>query len=246
MISPVAAPVNVQLALDEVLLDSVAAGRRGPLLRVWRWIDRALVLGSHQSVRNEIDLAAASQHGFSAARRMSGGGTMLCEAGGTITYSLCAPEQVVAGLSFVESFARLDEFAVRALRSLGVDAAYRPINDIVSPGGKIAGAAQARRRHAVLHHTTMAYSTDPELVPRLIRIGRPRLAPMGLRSAEKTVTPIASLVQVSLEEVEAALLREFSAGRAVSPAVIGAADMARAESLAASRYATAEWIHRLP
>src|SRR2546423_7548163 len=40
---------------------------------------------------------------------------------------------------------------------------------------KIAGAAQARRRGAVLHHTTMAYAIDPAIVPRLIRIGRPTL-----------------------------------------------------------------------
>ena len=39
---------------------------------------------------------------------MSGGGTMLVEPGRSITYSLYAPESVVPGLSFVESFAALD------------------------------------------------------------------------------------------------------------------------------------------
>src|ERR1051326_4458183 len=45
-----------QLALDEVLLDRLIAGARGPALRFWEWTRPALVLGSHQSVANEVDL----------------------------------------------------------------------------------------------------------------------------------------------------------------------------------------------
>jgi len=130
------------LALDEVLLDSVAAGERGPCVRFWRWTQKALVLGSHQSVRNEVDPGAAAELGFAVVRRMSGGGTMVCEPGGTLTYSLYLPDSFLRGLSFVESFRALDAWVVAALVELGVPASYRPINDIVSPSGKIAGAAQ--------------------------------------------------------------------------------------------------------
>ena len=41
-------PVHVQLSLEEVLGERVAAGRRGPTLRFWEWSEGALVLGSHQ------------------------------------------------------------------------------------------------------------------------------------------------------------------------------------------------------
>ena len=246
VMGPVAAPAALQMALDEVLLGRVAAGSRPPVLRFWRWTERALVLGSHQSVANEIDAGAAESEGFVLARRMSGGGTMLCEPGGTITWSLTAPVELVAGMSFVESFARLDGFAVEALRGLGVDASYRPINDIVSPAGQIAGAAQARRRGAVLHHTTMAYSTDPALVPRVIRIGRPRVSDRGLRSAEKTVSPVSALAGVSLGDVEAALMRAFAGGRRTVTAAPTRDEMADAEALVASRYGLPGWIHRLP
>jgi lipoate-protein ligase A len=174
VIPPSPHPAHMHMALDEVLLESVRAGRRRPTLRLWEWIEPALVIGSHQSVMNEVDAVAARELGFVVTRRMSGGGTMLCEPGRTITYSLYLPESVVQGITFRKSYALLDGWAVRAFGEMGVPASYREINDIISPRGKIAGAAQARRRGFVLHHTTIAHAMDADLLPRLIRIGRPR------------------------------------------------------------------------
>ena len=47
---------HMHMALDEVLLEQVTSGKRPPTMRLWRWIERALVIGSHQSVANEVDL----------------------------------------------------------------------------------------------------------------------------------------------------------------------------------------------
>jgi len=67
----------MHMALDEALLQRVIAGERRPTVRFWEWIEAALVIGSHQSVVNEVDVAAANALGFTITRRMSGGGTML-------------------------------------------------------------------------------------------------------------------------------------------------------------------------
>lgn len=235
-------PSASQMALDEVLLEAVAAGLRPPLLRFWGWTEPTLVIGSNQAVANELDLEAVARRGFRIVRRLSGGGTMLAEPGRTITWSLVAPDDDVRGMSFVESFAHLDRWAVDTLRSLGVDASYRPLNDIVSPAGKISGAAQARRRGAVLHHVTMAYSLDPALLLELIRIGRPAVSDRGVRSAEKKVSPLDTLVSASREEVVAAL----AAASGAVPGRLGANELAAAAELAANKYGRPEWIHRLP
>jgi lipoate---protein ligase len=235
-------PSASHVALDEVLLDAVADGRRPPLLRFWGWTQPTLVLGSNQSVANELDLAAVERRGFSIVRRPSGGGTMLAEPGRTITWSVVTSLGPVQGMSFVESFAHLDRWAVDTLRSLGVDAGYRPINDIVSPHGKIAGAAQARRRGALLHHVTMAYSMDAALLTELIRIGRPAVSDRGVRSAEKKVSPLDTLVEISRAEVVAALVARSGAG----PGRLDPAELEAAATLAAEKYAHREWIFRLP
>ena len=231
-----------QMALDEVQLDAVGGGRRPPLLRFWGWTQPALVIGSNQAVANEVDLDAVARHGFTVVRRLSGGGTMLAEPGRTITWSLVMPVGPVDGMSFVDSFAFLDRWAVETLRALGVDAGYRPINDIVSPAGKIAGAAQARRRGALLHHVTMAYSMDPDLLRDLIRIGRPSVSERGVRSADKKVSPLDTLIGASREEVVAAL----KASSGAAPGRVEDAELEAAATLAAAKYSRRDWIFRLP
>jgi lipoate-protein ligase A len=236
----------MHMALDEVLLERVVSGQRRPSLRLWEWVEPALVIGSHQSVVNEVDMVAGRELGFVVTRRMSGGGTMLCEPGRTITYSLYLPESVVTGISFRKSYALLDGWAVRALIELGVPASYREINDIISPRGKIAGAAQARRRGFVLHHTTIAHSMDVSLLPRLIRIGRPSIADTGVRSADKSVSPLSWFTSKSCAEVarnlETRFLNEFSA----RPGEVSPDELETARSLVATKYSTSAWINRLP
>lgn len=240
-----ALPPHEQMALEEVLLQEVIGGERPPTLRFWEWTRPALVLGSHQVLANEVDLEAARALGFTVCRRLSGGGTMLVEPGRSITYTLVAPDALVRGLSFVESYARLDKWVVDCLLSIGVPAGYRPINDIASPEGKIGGAAQARRRQTVLHHTAIAYDLDPDLVPRLIRLGRERVSDKGVRSAAKRVSPLRRWTSLSRDEVVSRLLAWFGGLATTRPARLDQEALQRARTLAREKYATPAWIDRL-
>ena len=236
----------MHMALDEVLLGRVIDRVRRPAIRFWEWTESALVIGSHQSVSNEVDLPATKRLGFSVTRRMSGGGTMLCEPARTITYSMYVPDTAVEGLSFRQSYAALDAWAVRAFNALGVPASYREINDIISPRGKIAGAAQARRRGSVLHHTTIAHSMDVDLLPRLIRIGRDRLSERGVRSAEKPVSPLSWFTALSCDETTRHLERSFAAEFTTHASELTDAELEAANTLVEEKYGTPAWINRLP
>lgn len=237
---------HMHMALDEVLLGLVIDGVRGPTIRFWEWAESALVIGSHQSVSNEVDVPSARRLGFSVTRRMSGGGTMLCEPGRTITYSMYLPGSAVEGLSFRQSYAALDAWAVRAFKALGVPASYREINDIISPRGKIAGAAQARRRGFVLHHTTIAHSMEVELLPRLIRIGRDRMSERGVRSAEKPVSPLSWFTPLTCAETTDHMQRFFSAEFNARASELTADELEAARVLVVEKYATPAWVNRLP
>ena len=146
----------LHMALDDLLVDEVSAGRRPPTLRIWEWAGPAVVMGRFQSLRNEVDLDAATRHRIDVVRRISGGGAMFIEPGNTITYSVFAPISMVEGMSFEQAYALMDAWVIAALGELGIQAWYQPLNDIASPAGKIAGAAQARRGKAVLHHVSMS------------------------------------------------------------------------------------------
>jgi lipoate-protein ligase A len=177
---------------------------------------------------------------------MSGGGTMLCEPGRTITYSMYLPGEAVESLSFRQSYAALDAWAVRAFNALGVPASYREINDIISPRGKIAGAAQARRRGFVLHHTTIAHSMDVELLPRLIRIGRDRVSERGVRSAEKPVSPLSWFTSLNCDETTSHLERFVAAEFTARTSELSDEELGAARALVAEKYGTPAWVNRLP
>ena len=171
---------------------------------------------------------------------------MVCEPDRTITYSLYLPEAMVAGTSFRKSYALLDSWAVDAFNEMGVPASYREINDIVSPRGKIAGAAQARRRGFVLHHTTIAHAMDIDILPRLIRIGRASLAKRGVRSADKAVSPLSWFTALSCSEVAGNLQAYFTQAFHASHSALSDDEVEDAQRLVESKYATSEWINRLP
>jgi lipoate---protein ligase len=237
---------HMHMALDEVLLDAVITGRRKPLVRFWEWDQRALVIGSHQSVMNEVDGEAVKRLGFTVTRRMSGGGTMICEPGATITYSMYLPDTAVAGLSFRQSYRALDDWCVRAFNAIGVPASYREINDIISPRGKIAGAAQARRRGHVLHHTTIAHAMDVAIVAQLIRLGRARVSERGVRSAEKEVSPLSWFTPLECAQVTEHMEASFAQSFDAPTNELTDDEVASARSLVDTKYGTPAWINRLP
>lgn len=239
-------PPHLNMALDEVLTERVARGERPPTLRVWGWSGPCVVLGRFQSVKNEVNEAAAAEHGVEIVRRISGGGAMFIEPRGAITWSLYAPKSLVEGMSFPESYRFFDAWVVDALRDLGVDAWYEPLNDITSSGGKIGGAAQARRGAAVLHHTTMAYDMNMPLMLDVLRIGREKLSDKGVASADKRVGPIRQQTEMPRQDVIAHMVSSFRDRFGLVDDRLLPEELAEAERRVAERFSRRDWTHYLP
>jgi lipoate-protein ligase A len=236
----------MNMALDEVLTEQVGREERPPTLRIWAWSGRCVVLGRFQSVRNEVNEEMARAEGVELVRRISGGGAMFIEPEGAITWSLYAPEALVKGLSFPEAYALCDAWVVDALRELGVNAWYAPLNDITSDEGKIGGAAQARRAGAVLHHTTMAYDMNIPLMTRVLRIGQEKLSDKGIRSADKRVGPLSQQTDLSRAAIIEHLTGSFDRHYGLAEGGISEDELAEAEELVRTRFDTREWVYFLP
>lgn len=235
------------MALDQVLAESVGAGTRGPTLRLWEWDRTSVVLGSFQSLRNEVDPDGARRHGVTVVRRVSGGGTMFIQPASTITFSLTVPASLVAGMSFAASYEYLDDWVLGALAGLGVRARYVPLNDIASPDGKIAGAAQKRLASGVvLHHVTMAYDIDSRVMLEVLRTFRPPLADKGTKSAQKRVDPLRSQIDASREDVVEALEAYFRGRYRCVDGAVTDRERAEARRLAAEKFTTPQWTARIP
>lgn len=238
---------RMNLALDEVLTTRVGDGRRKPTLRIWEWNESAVVIGSFQSYRNEVDPEGAERHGFDVVRRISGGGAMLMAADAIVTYSLYVPASLVAGMTFADSYAFLDDWVLQALRSLGIEATYQPLNDIASPQGKIGGAAQKRLANGgVLHHATLSYDMDGQMLTEVLRIGREKLSDKGTVSAAKRVDPLRSQTGLPRHAVIERFKETFTTLYGAAPGRIAEEEYAEAEALVASKFATDAWLHRVP
>lgn len=244
--TPLSGPVN--LALDEVLTRRVGAGERPPTLRFWKYTGPVVVLGRFQSVANETSDEGVAEYGVDVVRRMTGGGAMFGEPENIITYSIYAPPELVSGMSTVDSYAFLDSWMVEALRSLGVDAWYEPINDLTSSDGKVGGAAQARRFGAVLHHTMMSYEMDAEKMLRILRVGKEKLSDKAIHSAEKRVGPLRRQTELAREEIMERMIETFSeqaVGNAEADA-LSPEELSEAEAFAESTYGNRAWLYTIP
>lgn len=240
-------PPVMNVALDEVLLTALGEGRRGPTMRLWEWDSDAVIIGSFQSVQNEVDEDAARALDTQVIRRISGGGAMYMQPDASLTYSLYVPDEFVQGMSFAESYAFLDEWAIEALQTLGIDARYEPLNDITSPQGKIGGAAQKRlAAGAVLHHATLAYDMDGDRMERVLRIGREKLSDKGTTSAAKRVDPLRRQTELSRAEIMDHFADVFHRRHGTSPGEIQPEELERAEELVTEKFEHADWLYRVP
>ena len=230
---PLSPALNV--ALDEALLGS------GPSLRFWGWSSPAVVLGRCQSVANEVDPDGARALEMQVVRRISGGGAMFVQPHGAITYSLILPEALLEGLSLRQSYEVCDAWAVLALRGMGIECFYRPVNDIACIAGKIAGAAQARRRGVVLHHTTLAYALDNAEMLSVLRIGREKLKDRGVASAAKVVAPLNSQTELSRKSIAERLLVAFRERYGGKVEELSSDAVATAVRLVETKYGIAIW-----
>lgn len=235
------------MALDEVLAEEVAAGRRPPTLRFWEWASPAVIIGSFQSVRNEVDVDAARAHGIEVVRRITGGGAMFVEPGNSVTYSLYAPDSLVAGMSFADSYAFLDDWVLGVLGELGLTVWYQPLNDITSSGGKIGGAAQKRvAAGAVLHHVTMSYDVDADKLGEVLRVGGEKLSDKGVVSAPKRVDPLRRQTGLDREVVIDRLAEGFRGRYGLVDDAVAEHEDERARERIEAKFATPEWNHRVP
>lgn len=243
---PVVDPM-INVALDETLVEDVAAGRRKPFMRLWEWNGPQVVIGSFQSYQNEIQHDGVLKHGITVSRRVTGGGAMFMEPGNCITYSIVVPTALVEGMSFEQSYPFLDQWVMEVLAKVGIKAKYIPLNDIASEVGKIGGAAQKRWSNGyMIHHVTMAYDIDAVKMNEVLRIGMEKIRDKGTRSAVKRVDPMRSQTGLPREEILKVFYDYFKEKFHATDGKITEADLEVARQRCETKFATDEWTYRLP
>lgn len=164
------------MALDEAIMDAVAAGAAPPTLRFYQWAPPGLSLGKRQPLSG-VDLAACARDGVDVVRRATGGFAILHT--DELTYSVATtPDDPRAAGAILDAYRSLSQGLLAGLLLLGVAAVMSP----VVPGGthnasaacfevpsayeitageyKLIGSAQTRPAGRVLQHGSLPLHGD--------------------------------------------------------------------------------------
>ena len=98
----------------------------------------------------------------------------------------------------------------------------------------------------MLHHATLSYDMDGQVMTEVLRIGREKLSDKGTTSAAKRVDPLRSQTGLPREVIIERLIETFTTLYAAEAGHITDEEYAEAEALVASKFATDAWLHRVP
>jgi lipoate-protein ligase A len=238
------------MALDEVLLESAESG--SPVLRFFGWDPPAVSVGYFQGLREEVDTEACRRRGFDLVRRISGGGAVLHKS--ELTYSIAMSlDHPLAKSDLGESYRLLCGGLLEGLKSLGIDAVFSGINDILAGGKKVSGNAQTRRMGCLLQHGTVILDNDVDVMFEVLRVPEEKIKGKLIEEVKERVTSLKALLGKELSFDTAAgvftqgfktvLDLEFGAFGTESFSVSAGEDE-KARSLAAEKFSAESWIYK--
>ncbi len=139
-----------------------------PTLLVLSPSEPYVCVGWHQDMEVEVDLDACQRSKYAVYRRQVGGGAVFLD-GGQVFFQLVYPPGTVSG--------RLDalyrpvlEAAAAVYQEYGVDATFRPVNDLIAGQRKVCGAGAARIGNAQVVVGNIIRSFDHDAMASVLRV----------------------------------------------------------------------------
>jgi lipoate---protein ligase len=233
-------PAAENMAIDEAMMETVRSTGK-PSLRFYSWFPSAISVGYFQGLQEEVDVLACKDAGVDIVRRVTGGGAVFHHK--EITYSLILPDTMVPkGIN--ESYALLCGAMVEAFRSLGLEAQFMPINDIIVQGKKISGNAQTRKRGVVLQHGTILLDVDVDMMFTLLKVPQEKMKGKLIGEIKQRVTSLKTLGLEDVSKVQNALQDAFQKQLGIEflPSQLTDTEKQSTKELIAAKYSTQEWI----
>lgn len=246
------------MAIDEAMLLTQKADLQ-PTLRLYDWLQPAFSFGYFQRLSDEVDASACTAHGIELVRRITGGGTVIH--GWDVTYTIVAPHGS-GGLpkDISEAYCAISNCLINGLQRLDIDVAHQiekptmaavpnicltnPAQyDTLIEGKKIAGVSQRRNRIGVMYQGYIALDlpTSDVLALASRRADFDRVA-----AGQSTAINQSRPTPIYRKQLESAVAVGFeeTLGIQLVDAELFPPEIETAESLAQTKYESAEWNFR--
>jgi lipoate-protein ligase A len=185
-------PAAQNIALNRALLEARQADEIPSTLRFLRFTPSAL-LGYHQSAEQELNLDYCREHGITVQRRITGGGAIYFDET-QIGWELYLHKRDLGTADMQRISQRICHAAATAISALGVDARFRPRNDIEVDGRKISGTGGAFDGDALMFQGTLLIEFDVAKMLRVLRIPAEKLSDKAIASARDRVANLKDLL----------------------------------------------------
>jgi lipoate-protein ligase A len=146
------------------------------------------------------------------------------------------------------AFRKVCSAITAALETLGINAVYKPVNDVLVGGRKISGSAQMRRWGIILQHGTVVMDNDPYMMAGALKIDSGKIKGRGL----EPLTYVTSMAEVlgkapDPTKVKAALAKAFEQeyGARFSKSGFTDSENTSIEKLIETKYGLDSWNLRL-
>jgi len=222
-----------QIAFDQAMIDLRKAGKIPDTVRFLRFPPTALI-GRHQALSREIKIGYCRANRIGVVRRITGGGTIYFDEG-QLGWEL-AFDRATLGIASLADLAReICEAAAAGLSRLGVNAKYRPRNDIEVDGRKISGTGGFFDENTLFYQGTVLVDMNAADMIAALNVPEAKLAKRALDSAAQRVVTLKELLGAApaIEAIQGVLLEGFSERLGIAPAR-GA--ITREEEALAARY----------
>ena len=197
-----------------------------------------IVVGNNQNTIEEINLPFVKEKGIEVVRRLSGGGAVYQDLG-NLNFTFIKNLENTSN-SDIKKFALP---VVEALNKLGVPAQLTGRNDISVEDKKISGNAQRLFKNKLLHHGTLLFDTDLEIMTKVLKVGIEKIESKGIKSVRSRVTNIKPYFKkhVTVEEFRESILKELFREEKVNHYFLNEEDLKEINYLVEVKYNTWEW-----
>jgi len=240
-------PSSFLLAVEEALTKSVGEGRSPPTIRVCIFDPPAVLIGFSQDVYEEVDVEEARRLGYDINRRPTGGGAIVMERDLTPGWEVWLPRALVGRKSIDDMYRELSRIPVEALRILGIDARFRPKNDIEVGGRKISGTGLFEEWGGVMFCGTVLLDLDVSKMLRVLRIPVEKLSDKAVKEVSRRIVTARELLKrlPSIDEVVNAFKRSFEdfTGLEVEEGELTEYERRLVNELIHQKYGRREWVY---
>ena len=198
------------IALDQAMIELHQAGRIPDTIRFIHFPPTALV-GRHQVLGREVDLAWCGREGVGVARRITGGGAIYMDEG-QLGWALVFHRRTLGLAALGDVAQAVCEAVAAGLARLGIEARYRPRNDIEIDGRKVSGTGGFFDGDTLIYQGTVLVDLDPRRMLSALRVPAAKLARHGAASAAQRVVTLRELLGAAtptMAQLEDALLAGF-------------------------------------